>query len=156
MSLKAAVVWVSLAFEWSCAFSFYTGVENDSGQWDLGQAPEIKATGHLVFATANNLIQHWANTRYRIGHTIVPGTIPVGTLLYHGSITGPHLPIVLDWVSVEPDHSMIFCHGSIETGCWHLTLEVTRPMKVLYFDGSSAVRIPEGTMDTKILWHGRK
>ncbi|KAG1837051.1 hypothetical protein DFJ58DRAFT_734593 [Suillus subalutaceus] len=86
-----------------------------------------------------------------VGHTIVPGTIPVGTLLYHGSLAGPHLPTALDWVSVEPDHSIGFCHGSIETGCWHLTLKVTRPMKVLYFDGSSAAKIPEGTMDTQDL-----
>ncbi|KAG2063408.1 hypothetical protein BDR04DRAFT_1038065 [Suillus decipiens] len=160
MHPKAAVVWFFLAFERvltaqiplsSHAPLSYTGVENDLGQWDLGQAPAVNATGHLVFATANDLLQHWANTRYRVGHTIVPATIPVGTLLYHGSITGPHLPTALDWVSVDPDHSMIFCNGSIETGCWHLTLTVTRPMKVLYFDGSSSVKIPEGTMDTQDL-----
>ncbi|KAG1890923.1 hypothetical protein F4604DRAFT_381773 [Suillus subluteus] len=158
---KAAVVWLFLAFERvlttqtpllsHAPLSFYTGIENDLGQWDLGEAPAVNSTGHLVFETANSLLQHWPNTRYRIGHTIVPGTIPVGTLLYHGALTGPHLPTALDWVSVEPDHSMIFCRGPIESGCWHLTLKVTRPMKVLYFDGSSAVNIPEGTMDTQDL-----
>ncbi|KAG2361426.1 hypothetical protein BDR07DRAFT_1610158 [Suillus spraguei] len=161
MNPKAAVVWLFLAFKLvltaqiplssHASLSFYTGAENDLGRWDLGQAPAVNATGHLVFATANDLLQHWANTRYRNGHTIVPGTIPVGTLLYHGSITGPHLPTALDWVSVEPDHSMMFCNGSIETGCWHLTLSVTRSMKVLYFDGSSAVKIPEGSMDAQDL-----
>jgi hypothetical protein len=61
-------------------------------------------------------------------------------------------------VSVEPDHSIGFSHGSIETGCWHLTLKVTQPMKVLYFDGSSATKIPEGTMDTQdlVAWSGMK
>ncbi|KAG2079280.1 hypothetical protein BDR04DRAFT_1041191 [Suillus decipiens] len=161
MNPKAAVVWLFLTFERvltaqiplssHAPLSFYTGVENDLGQWDLGQAPAVNATGHLVFATVNDLLQHWANTRYRNGHTIVPGTIPAGTLLYHGSMTGPHLPTALDWVSVEPDHSMLFCRGSIETGCWHLTLSVTRSMKVLYFDGSSAVKIPEGPMDAQDL-----
>jgi hypothetical protein len=99
--------------------------------------------------------EHCADlTTYRLrpaGHTIVPGTIPVGTLLYHGAITGPHLPTSLDWVAVEPDHSIVFCRGPIETGCWHLTLAVTQPMKVLYFDGNSAAKLPEGTMDTQDL-----
>ncbi|KAG1890918.1 hypothetical protein F4604DRAFT_1876148 [Suillus subluteus] len=158
---KAAAVWLFLAFERvltkqtplssHAPSSFYTRIENDLGQWDLGEVPAVNATGHLVFETTNSLLQHWPNTRYRIGHTIVPGTIPVGTLLYHGALTGPNLPTALEWVSVEPDHSMIFCQGPIKTGCWHLTLKVTRPMKVLYFDGSSAVNIPGGTMDTQDL-----
>ncbi|KAG1832301.1 hypothetical protein DFJ58DRAFT_236881 [Suillus subalutaceus] len=158
---KAAAVWLFLAFERvltaqtplssHAPLSFYQEVENDLGGWDLGEAPAVNATGHLVFETANSLLQHWANTRYRIGHTIVPGTIPVGTLLYHGVIFGPHLPTALDWVAVEPDHSLLFCRGSIETGCWHLTLTVTRPMKVLYFDGNSAANLPEGTLDTQDL-----
>lgn len=158
---KAAAVWLALTFQRVLAaqtplsshppWGFDPQLQNDLGQWDLGEAPAANATGHLVFETANSLLQHWANTHYRIGHTIVPGTVPVGTLLYHGAITGPHLPTALDWVAVEPDHSIIFCRGSVETGCWHLTLAVTRPMKVLYFDGSSATKLLEGTMDTQDL-----
>lgn len=158
---KAAAVWLAFAFQRVLTaqtplsshppLGFDPQLQNDLGQWDLNEVPAVNATGHLVFETANSLLQHWANTHYRIGHTIVPGTVPVGTLLYHGAITGPHLPTALDWVAVEPDHSIIFCHGSVETGCWHLTLTVTRPMKVLYFDGSSATKLPEGTMDTQDL-----
>ncbi|KAG2050765.1 hypothetical protein BDR06DRAFT_959941 [Suillus hirtellus] len=158
---KAAAVWLSLAFERvltaQTPLSSHThsslclGIESDLGQWNLDEGPGVNATGHLVFETANSLLQHWANTRHRIGHTIVPGTIPVGTVLYHGALTGPHLPTALDWVSGKPDHSMLFCQGPIEIGCWHLTLAVTRPMKVLYFDGNSAAKIPEGTMDTQDL-----
>lgn len=158
---KAAAIWLALTFQRVLTaqtplsshppWGFDPQLQNDLGQWDLGEAPAANATGHLVFETANSLLQHWANTHYRIGHTIVPGTVPVGTLLYHGAITGPHLPTTLDWVAVEPDHSIIFCRGSVETGCWHLTLAVTRPMKVLYFDGSSATKLLEGTMDTQDL-----
>ncbi|KAG2050761.1 hypothetical protein BDR06DRAFT_959929 [Suillus hirtellus] len=158
---KAAAVWLFLAFEralaaqiplWShTSASFYPGVESDLGQWNLDERPVVNATGHLVFETANSLLQHWANTRHRIGHTIVPATIPVGTVLYHGATTGPYLPTALDWVAVEPEHSTFFCRGTIETGCWLLTLAVTRPMKVLYFDGNSAAKLPEGTMDTQDL-----
>ncbi|KAG0707828.1 hypothetical protein DFH29DRAFT_1053514 [Suillus ampliporus] len=125
--------------------------EHDLGQWDLDEAPAVNATSHLVFETANSLLQHWANTRHRIGHTIIPGTVPVGTLLYHGSMSGPHIPTALDWVATEPDHSMLLCHGDVKAGCWHITFAVTRPMKVLYFDGSSAAKLPEGTMDTQDL-----
>ncbi|KAG2076630.1 hypothetical protein BDR04DRAFT_1149074 [Suillus decipiens] len=37
---------------------------------------------------------------------------------------------------------------------WHLTLAATRPLKVLYFDGSGAAKLFEGTMDTQdiIAW----
>ncbi|KAG1814902.1 hypothetical protein EV424DRAFT_1473255 [Suillus variegatus] len=113
---------------------------------DLDEGPAVNAIGHLVFETVNSLLQLWP----RIGHTIVPGIIPVGTLLYHGA-AGPHLPTALDWVAVEPDYSILFCQGSIEKGCWHLTLTVTQPMKVLHFDGSSGAKPLEGTMDTQDL-----
>ncbi|KAG2138130.1 hypothetical protein BD769DRAFT_254381 [Suillus cothurnatus] len=70
---KAATVWLFLTFKLvltaqipllsHAPVSFYPGVENDLGQWDLDQAPAVNATGHLVFETANSLLQHWANTR---------------------------------------------------------------------------------------------
>ncbi|KAG1811083.1 hypothetical protein EV424DRAFT_1528903 [Suillus variegatus] len=129
--------------------SYSRGLEVSTGANGSGLNEEGENV--VVNTQCSSLLQHWANTRHRIGHTIVPGTIPVGTLLYYGAITGPHLPTALDWVAVEPDYSILFCQGSIETGCWHLTLAVTRPMKVLYFDGSSAAKIPEGTMDTQDL-----
>ena len=37
------------------------------GQWDLDEPPAVNATGNLVFETGNSLLQHWENTRYRIG-----------------------------------------------------------------------------------------
>jgi len=64
---------------------------------------------------------------------------------------GPKIPTALDWVATEPDHSMLFCLGADESGCWHVTFAVTRPMKVLYFDGSSAALMSEGSMDTQDL-----
>jgi hypothetical protein len=30
----------------------------------------MNATGNLVLETANSLLQHWANTRYRIGRSL--------------------------------------------------------------------------------------
>ncbi|OJA16478.1 hypothetical protein AZE42_06870 [Rhizopogon vesiculosus] len=166
LSARKAAVWLFLVVEHvltaqtplstdyhkeSLDFYSHSGLGRDPWQWDLDEPPAVNATGNLVFETTNSLLQHWANTRHRIGHTIVPGTVPVGTILYHGAITGPHIPTSLDWVATEPEYSMIFCHGTVETGCWHATFAVTRPMKVLYFDGSSSAELPEGTMDTQDL-----
>lgn len=35
--------------------------------------------------------------------------------------------------------------------CWLLTLVTTRPLRVLYFDGSSATKNPDGPMDSQDL-----
>ncbi|KAG1768377.1 hypothetical protein EDD22DRAFT_247988 [Suillus occidentalis] len=44
-----------------------------------------------------SFLQHWPNTQYRIGHTIVPGIGPVSTPLPYY-----HIPIALDWVAIQP------------------------------------------------------
>ncbi|OAX31315.1 hypothetical protein K503DRAFT_813853 [Rhizopogon vinicolor AM-OR11-026] len=118
----------------------------DPRQWDFDEPHAVNATGNLVFETVNSLLRHWTNTGYRIGNTIVPGIVPVGTILYHGAISGPHIPTALDWVAMEPEHSIVFCGGTVKIGCWHATFAVTHPVKVFYFDGSSAANIPEGTI----------
>jgi len=87
-----------------------------------------------------------------IGHNIVPGVIPTGTLLYHGAALNA-IPTGPDWTAMDPEHSILFALVT-EEGGWHLTLVATRPLKVLYFDGSSAAKVPEGTMDLQdiIAW----
>ncbi|KIJ12849.1 hypothetical protein PAXINDRAFT_101059 [Paxillus involutus ATCC 200175] len=118
--------------------------------WNMDDLPNPNATSHLVFETVNSLLQRWPNTRMRNGHTIVPGTIPKGTLLYHGTSRN-ELPPGPDWTATDPEHSLIFCRGEAEEGCWHLTLATTRPLKVVYFDGSSAAKFQYGSMDTQDL-----
>ncbi|KAJ7207996.1 hypothetical protein GGX14DRAFT_634767 [Mycena pura] len=115
-------------------------------EWNLNTLPNPNATGHLIFNTVSSLLQHWPNTRYHNGHTIVPGTIPIGTLLYHGR-TDPDVPLTREWASTDPEFARLFC---FEFGqCWILTLVTTRPLRVLYFDGSSATKMPDGPMDTQ-------
>ncbi|KAG2150650.1 uncharacterized protein EDB93DRAFT_1084026 [Suillus bovinus] len=125
----------------------------DLSSWQLDEPPPTNETGHFVFETVNSLLQHWPNTRYRNGHTIVPGVIPKGTLLYHGAVNNT-IPTVPEWTATDPEHSILFCKGSPDTGCWHLTLAATRPLKVLYFDGTSAANTLNGTLDTQdiIAW----
>lgn len=79
---------------------------------------------------------------------MVPGVIPKGTLLYHGAANDT-IPTVPEWTATDPEHSILFCRGSPDTGCWHLTLAATRPLKVLYFDGTSAANTLNGTLDTQ-------
>ncbi|KAG1750388.1 uncharacterized protein EDB91DRAFT_1046099 [Suillus paluster] len=121
--------------------------------WQLDEPPPANATGHFVFETVNSLLQHWPNTRYRNGHAIIPGVVPKGTLLYHGALSDK-MPTSPQWTAVDPEHSMYLCRGSSDTGCWHLTLAATRPLKVLYFDGNSAGNTGNGTNDTQdiIAW----
>ncbi|KAG1905312.1 uncharacterized protein F5891DRAFT_1183250 [Suillus fuscotomentosus] len=129
------------------SFGFGSKIE----QWSLDEGPAENATGNLIFDTVHSLLQHWPNTRYRNGHNIIPGTIPIGTLLYHGT-TRNAIPSEPEWTATDPEHSLAFARGD-NTG-WHLTLAATRPLKVLYFDGSSAAKVSEGTMDIQdiIAW----
>jgi hypothetical protein len=77
--------------------------------------------------------------------------IPTGTLLYHGTSRNT-IPSGPDWIATDPEHSLVFARG--DGSGWHLTLAAMRPLKVLYFDGSSAAKLSEGTMDTQdiIAW----
>ncbi|KAH7927204.1 hypothetical protein BV22DRAFT_1127575 [Leucogyrophana mollusca] len=117
-------------------------------QWRFDETPAVNATGHLVFETVSSLLQHWPNTRYRNGHTLVPGVVPPGTLLYHGT-TQKVVPNRPEWLATDPEHSHVFCRGTVEAGCWHLTLATTRPLHVLYLDGSSAAKMKGGPMDSQ-------
>ncbi|KAJ7351437.1 hypothetical protein DFH08DRAFT_992919 [Mycena albidolilacea] len=99
---------------------------------DLSAPPDTNWTGHLIFDTVNSLLQHWPNTRYRNGHTIVPGHIP---------------------------HAFPWCRDSSTTnssiiGYWQLTLVTTRLLKVLYFDGTSGAKMKDGPLDAQdlIIW----
>ncbi|KAJ7618687.1 hypothetical protein FB45DRAFT_1063279 [Roridomyces roridus] len=133
-----------------------------ASQIPLQAASKLDPAWKDLTLNLNSLLQHWPNTRYRNGHTIVPGTIPVGTLLYHGR-PDSSLPDVPDWTAVDPEHSFPFCGSpapglfspnTSAPGCWHLTLAATRPLKVLYFDGSSAANMKLGTLDSQdlLLW----
>src|SRR5271155_4744659 len=88
-----------------------------------------------------------------LGHNIVPGKIPIGTPLYHG--TRNEIPRTPEWIATDPEHSYCFCLRTQQhSGCWQLTLVTTRPLKVLYFDGSSAARMLGGPMDSQdiLIW----
>lgn len=96
---------------------------------------------------------------------MVPGIVPAGTLLYHGRGI-PVIPTEPDWVATDIEHAYLFCHSfsplpprrNVTSGsgsdCWFLTVVAKRPLKVLYFDGSSAAKMKDGPIDTQdvITW----
>ncbi|KAG8889659.1 hypothetical protein FRB98_003462 [Tulasnella sp. 332] len=112
--------------------------------------PSPDGTGNLIFNSLNGLLKHQPNALYRNGHAIIAGTVAPGTLLYHSSrlnCTGLP-PTTLEWVSFDPEHSYLF-------GSMMYTFQVVKPLKILYFDGSSATKMPSGPVDTQeILAHG--
>ncbi|KAJ7034697.1 hypothetical protein C8F04DRAFT_1100677 [Mycena alexandri] len=122
--------------------------DSTTDDWDLNAVPNPNATGRFVFDTVASLLQHWSNTRYHSGHNIIPGTIPTGTLLYHGR-QDSDVPTTREWASFDSEFARIFCAEPVD--CWFLTLVTTRPLRVLYFDGSSATKNGDGPIDTQDL-----
>ncbi len=89
------------------------------------------------------------------GHTIVPGVVPPRTLLYH---VRPNHEMLRnpDWVFTGPEHADSFCCSHDEEGCWQLTLTTMRPLNVLYFDGSTAAKLRNGTLDSQDIFGWRE
>ena len=58
----------------------------------------------------------------------------------------------LDWLATDPEHSFVFCRGK----CYFYTYVTTRPLRLAYFDGSSAINSNSsgGTLDTQdiVIW----
>ncbi|KAG1733653.1 uncharacterized protein EDB91DRAFT_1300049 [Suillus paluster] len=127
----------------------YDSPSSNSEQWRFDKGPPENATGNLIFDTVHSFLQHWPNTRYRNGmFSPLAGARRI-TLLYHGT-NSDTIPTEPDWVAADPEHSIIFASGRDESG-WHLTLAATRPLKVLYFDGSSAAKVMDGSLDIQFL-----
>ncbi|KAJ3783168.1 hypothetical protein GGU10DRAFT_361639 [Lentinula aff. detonsa] len=145
-SLLVALSWLSA----TSTANFVPDVYPDS-TWDLNIGPSQNDTANLVFNTVHSLLMGWPNRRYRNGHAVVPGIIPTGTFLYHGR-GDPVVPATPEWTALDFELSTLYC-GLFSTdnkGCWHLTLAVERPLRVLYFDGYSGLKLPgSGTLDSQ-------
>ena len=84
-----------------------------------------------------------------LGHSVVPATIPKGTILYHGR-EDPKIPISPDWLAFDFDHAYLFCRES----CHVISMQAKRDLRLVYFDGLSAAKYKDGTLDSQdvILW----
>ena len=79
--------------------------------WD--HAPSPDATGNLIFNSVSSALQRWPNTIKRpamsflihqrididfaAGHSLIPATMPAGTILYHGR-GNADVPLEPQWV----------------------------------------------------------
>ena len=92
--------------------------------------------------------QHW-HLFPELGHSLVPATIPKGTILYHGRVD-PRIPSSPDWLAFDFEHAYLFSLGPD----YVISFQVKRDLRLLYFDGSSAAKLKDGTMDSQdvILW----
>ncbi|GME53134.1 purine nucleoside phosphorylase [Neofusicoccum parvum] len=88
-----------------------------------------------IFSSINGLFEQWANTFFPNGHTIAACEVPAHTLFYHGrhDTDMPPSPEFLAF-DVEMAYGIM---GNLPDSRM-LTYRTTRPVKCLYFDGTSA------------------
>ncbi|KAH9456409.1 hypothetical protein Pst134EB_012606 [Puccinia striiformis f. sp. tritici] len=61
---------------------------------------------NFIFASFAGLLQQWPNTFAYSGHSIIPGVVPRGTLLYHGTNQQTTPPTEgLEWLAFNPEYS---------------------------------------------------
>ncbi|TFK54142.1 hypothetical protein OE88DRAFT_1654651 [Heliocybe sulcata] len=104
---------------------------------------------NYIFNALASLLQQLPNNLHPSGHTIVPAIIDAHTLLYHARPvkTGPPSP---EWLAFDAEMSYSIMSGLPWGDGPHLsTYAATRDLKVLYFDGESAVLNGNGALDTQ-------
>ncbi|KAH8977501.1 hypothetical protein EDB92DRAFT_2075767 [Lactarius akahatsu] len=128
-------------------FRVQSGSNGPDREWN--SPPNPNSTHHLIFNSVSSLLQRWPNTFRRNGHSLVPATIPKGTILYHGRTDG-RIPNQPDWFAFDFEHSYLFCFQS----CYVISLQAKRDLRLVYFDGSSAAKMKDGPMDSQdvLLW----
>lgn len=102
---------------------------------------------HLIFASFSSLLQQWGNTLFSTGHSIVLGTVPPGTLLYHAR-SDDNFPPPTEWLAFDAEMSYgIFGGRGGHTRL--LTYAAKDPLRIIYFDGQSASLGETGWLDSQ-------
>ncbi|KAF8273284.1 hypothetical protein EI94DRAFT_1716301 [Lactarius quietus] len=131
--------------------TFQVPPESSACGSDLGWTfpPSPNSTHHLIFNSVSGLLQRWPNILHRNGHSLIPATIPKGTILYHGR-TDDQIPDPPDWLAFDFEHAFFFCRGP----CYVITLQAKRDLRLVYFDGASAAKMKGGPLDSQdvIMW----
>ncbi|KAH9029276.1 hypothetical protein EDB85DRAFT_1892134 [Lactarius pseudohatsudake] len=111
--------------------------------------PNPNSTHHLIFNSVSGLLQRWPNALRRNGHSLIPATIPKGTILYHGRADF-QIPISPDWVAFDFEFSAMLCIRS----CHMISLQAKRDLRLVYFDGLSVAKMTDGPLDSQdvLLW----
>ena len=114
----------------------------------MAQLPPQKWCVRFFFISSN-VSQHW-HSFPALGHSLVPATVPKGTILYHGRVD-PQIPSSPDWLAFDFEHAYLLSLGSAG---YVISLQVKRDLRLVYFDGTSAAKMKDGPMDSQdvILW----
>ena len=107
----------------------------------------------LIFHSTFGLLQQWPNTFFEYGHTIAPCTIPKNTNLYHARADASPPPNP-EWFAFDVEMSYGI-QGALPDSHM-LTYRTVKDVKCLYFDGTSASLMREGSMDSQMVFiHNR-
>lgn len=104
----------------------------------------------LIFHSFAGLLQTWSNTIFPAGHTIAPCTIPAYTTLYHARADDRAPPPSPEWLAF--DQEMSYAIFGIGPEAHMLSFRTTRDVKCMYFDGSSAALMSDGSMDSQMVF----
>ncbi|KZP29221.1 hypothetical protein FIBSPDRAFT_1038907 [Athelia psychrophila] len=121
------------------------------------QHAEAADNSNFIFAALHSNMKAWPSVYAPNGRAMVPATIKAGTLLYHsgGNPTG------MDRFAFDAEHS--YGHGAggsqatSQNGRSNMlyTYVATRPLRAIYFDGFSAEKKSDGTLDMQgVLQYG--
>lgn len=147
--LATLALWLAVA---GCAqVPLVSTVELASARSSWTDAPSPDSTAADVFSSMNSLLQFWPNTIFRTGHTLVPSTIPAGTILHHGSyFPNATVPTSFEWLAFDFEHAYIFCVWD----CHVFKFVAYRDLKVLYLDGASAANWIGAMQTIDVLLYG--
>ncbi|KAK3071390.1 hypothetical protein LTR53_008701 [Teratosphaeriaceae sp. CCFEE 6253] len=119
---------------------------------DLANTPtpllNFSSPSPLIFHSVFGLLQQWPNTFFPNGHTIAPCTIAKNTNLYHARSDGS-FPPGPEWFAFDPQ--MSYAIAGLREDSHQLTFRTTKEVQCLYFDGTSASLMDDGSMDTQML-----
>lgn len=101
-----------------------------------------------MFHSLAALLQQYPQTLFPNGHTIASVTIPRHTLLYHGRHDNDPVPSP-EWLAM--DIEMAYGIMGSMSNSRMLTYRTTKNVKAVYFDGTSASLIGEGTRAQMVL-----
>lgn len=102
----------------------------------------------LIFHSTFSLLQQWPQTFFPNGHTIAPCTIPTNTHLYHAR-PNSSFPPSPEWFAF--DSAMAYSILGQAHDSHLLTFRTTKDVKCIYFDGTSAALMDDGSMDSQML-----
>ncbi|KAF8244918.1 hypothetical protein K440DRAFT_426420 [Wilcoxina mikolae CBS 423.85] len=110
-------------------------------------SPPSDSNPSFIFTSLHGLLRQAPNTFSPNGFSILPGTVPAYTNLYHARKDSGDIPKI-EWVAFDAEMSYGIMGGrGGET--WLHTYVTTRDVRVLVFDGMSAALGGSGTLDSQ-------